>query len=299
MMFKKVLTCETSGTISTQSKFAYGCWEFDVNKGADINNLIASFAIDSTSRSNDNGYDFVILADESLTLRSRTNGSSGALFVTDTSYIDNNTWYRLKVARLASEGVFKDIPTLHTETFKNDDTGANPYTTFTAIGTNGFSASGPRNACCGTDRISITVGEKYLVEFDAKINSGVFDLMFRSSIGFTPGRSNEEFGYEGHNKIVLTVISNDADAAIVFHADNGSADYEITNFKLSKVYDKDTFACFIKGGDFGRDNWTLIEADSGDNPVVDSTYDTSKYITLDLDAGDKITNIKHKKQVEQ
>lgn len=57
-------------------------------------------------------------------------------------------------------------------------------------------------------------------------------------------------------------------------------------------YDGDTFAVFIKGGSFG-DTYTLVDVagGSGTNPVKDSDYRISNFITIDSDVGDIIGNI--------
>lgn len=58
------------------------------------------------------------------------------------------------------------------------------------------------------------------------------------------------------------------------------------------------FTVLIKGGSFtpttGYDGWTLVSTTggSGTNPVTDNTYTTSEYFVLDIDAGDRIANIK-------
>lgn len=58
------------------------------------------------------------------------------------------------------------------------------------------------------------------------------------------------------------------------------------------------FTLLIKGGNFtptaGYDGWTLVSVlgGSGTNPVKDNAYTTSNYMVLDLDDGDRITNIK-------
>ena len=51
---------------------------------------------------------------------------------------------------------------------------------------------------------------------------------------------------------------------------NTVADYEISGLTIRRIYKPDTFAVFIKGGDFG-DDWTLIDTTggSGPNPVKD------------------------------
>ena len=172
---KKVLQCTTAGTIALQSKQAYGEWEFDVYKDSldyDIS-FISQDIIDAVNGSN---YHFRIATatNNRFELQKRVSGAYTLLFKSPENYLDDDTWYKLKVARLQSEGTFKSIIP------------------------------------------SMTI-----------------------------------------------------------------------------VYPADTFAVFIKGGDFGND-WTLVDTTggSGTNPVKDSTYKTSNYFVADLDAGDRLANLK-------
>jgi len=68
--------------------------------------------------------------------------------------------------------------------------------------------------------------------------------------------------------------------------------------KITRTLDG-VFYLYIKGGDFGSNEWTLITADSGTNPVTDNVHTTSKYFTFDLDAGDRIANIVMRPAVKQ
>jgi len=52
------------------------------------------------------------------------------------------------------------------------------------------------------------------------------------------------------------------------------------------------FSVYITGGAFTTKTLVSTSGGSGTNPVTDNTYTTSKYFVLDLDAGDRITNIK-------
>jgi hypothetical protein len=52
------------------------------------------------------------------------------------------------------------------------------------------------------------------------------------------------------------------------------------------------FSIYIKGGDFGVDDWTLVTMDSGTNPVNDDTHNKSNYFIISFGVGDKIANIK-------
>ena len=52
------------------------------------------------------------------------------------------------------------------------------------------------------------------------------------------------------------------------------------------------FTTYIKGGVYGN-IWTLISVSSGTNPsAADNTYTTSNYFVVDLDAGDRIANVR-------
>ena len=165
----KKWTQDTAGIRAIQSKSAYGEWEFNVNKGTA--SLSRYYPIMDTVLVN-NGYRLLLNADESLRFAKMTSGAYGGdIFVTAASCIDNNTDYRIKVARLKSAGTFASIvPTMTT------------------------------------------------------------------------------------------------------------------------VYDANTFAVFIKGGDFGNE-YTSVETASGTNPRVDATYKTSEFFVTDLDEDDSISNI--------
>ena len=69
-------------------------------------------------------------------------------------------------------------------------------------------------------------------------------------------------------------------------------------FKITRTT-AGVFTVYIRGGAFGDDSWTTVVTDSGTNPVTDNTYTTSAYTVLDLDAGDKITNLKYSKGIRQ
>jgi len=68
--------------------------------------------------------------------------------------------------------------------------------------------------------------------------------------------------------------------------------------KITRTLDGE-FYTYIKGGDFGISDWTLMVKDTGQNPVTDNTYTESKYFVLDFDAGDRIANIITRKGVSQ
>lgn len=291
----KYLENTTAGTTAIPSKQAYGEWEFDVYKSGSpdihfLNNSLNNWL-------NTNSYVLRITGFNEIGLRRSNIGSYSTLSTSASNYFLDNVWYRIKVARLQSEGVFKDIDTLQTSDLVNDS-----YTTFTTKGRYGFTVtsdgSGIHN--CGTaDEIPIVSGVKYLVEFDAKINSGTAPTVEFSAFSGSIPRSNIETVTEGRNSFVLTATLTTT-GLLQFENQSTTTDYEISGLTIRRIYPADTFAVFIKGGSFG-DDWTLVSTagGSGTNPVTDSTYTTSEYFVLDLDAGDRIANIKIKSGVEQ
>ena len=68
--------------------------------------------------------------------------------------------------------------------------------------------------------------------------------------------------------------------------------------KITRTLDGE-FYFYIKGGAFGVNDWTLITAASGSNPVTDNIYTLSEYFIPDFVAGDRIANIITRKAVQQ
>lgn len=140
----KYLENTSAGTIATQSKTAYGVWEFDLYKGADGNSLRVSPIGGNKSYPSNQGYHFYIFNTEALYFdKEATN-----LFKTANSYIANNTWYRIKVARLNSAGTFaKIVPSMTTEypadTFAVFIKGGAFGNNWTLVNTTGGSGSNP------------------------------------------------------------------------------------------------------------------------------------------------------------
>jgi hypothetical protein len=64
------------------------------------------------------------------------------------------------------------------------------------------------------------------------------------------------------------------------------------SIRVTRRYDG-AFTTYIKGGAYT--NWTSVSVTggSGTNPYTDASTTSSKYFILDLDAGDKVTNIQH------
>jgi uncharacterized protein (TIGR02145 family) len=86
----------TAGTADKENTQAYGTWEFDLYKGGDTTVPFITFINDENALINYSGtYGFVFQNDETIRF-----AKDGALvWSTATSYISNNTWYRIKIER--------------------------------------------------------------------------------------------------------------------------------------------------------------------------------------------------------
>lgn len=99
-----------------------------------------------------------------------------------------------------------------------------------------------------------------------------------------------------------SILLSDAEAVTLRESVNGtpttlfaSASSYIahsTNYKIAVSRSSaGEFVVYIKGGVYT--NWTLVAAATGANPITDTTAKTPKYIVFDLDAGDKMSNIRY------
>jgi hypothetical protein len=292
----KFLENTTAGTAAIQSTTAYGCWEFDYNYSAAAS-FITFLSLDRTH--SNNGYTILTGgsgAGNKITLRRYIGGSAAELMQMANNTLNLNTWYRMKVARLQSEGVFKDIPTKQEGGFGTNVT--YPYDSFINNGRYRFSAvsNGTKTCLAGTldSAFSVTNAEKYLVEFDLKLNSGQApSILFRTAVsGGGAAISNTVVGAAGRNSIVLTITSTDSTAGLGV-SNSTATDYEISGLTIRRIYPANTFAVFINGGAFG-DNYTLVSTTggTGTNPVTDATHTTSNYLVTSMGVGDRITNLK-------
>lgn len=290
----KYLENQTADTAARQSDVAYGTWEFPLYvanniTGASrilfINNLndiypnVNAYGIDWRINK---GFRFFKLADTPSFI---------TLFDVADGYLDTNTWYDIKIARLQSSGVFKDIPTLQTSDLINAD-----YTTFSNASRYGFSATsdGTATHTAGTPlELSFINGVSYLVEFDWILNSGTAPaITFRSSFNGI-SLSNTLEPINGRNSHILTATSTN-NGILRFRNTGTATNYTISGLTIRRIYDPSTFAVFIKGGSFGEDTWTLVDTTSGSgtNPCTDDTHKSSKYFVIDLDQNDAIGPIK-------
>jgi hypothetical protein len=301
----KYLQCTVAGTLAIQSKQAYGVWEFDMYKGADGNNVYFTFIDDRVTMAYETfqGYYIQIDTNETIILRRMSVGSASYLTVAAPSYIAINTWYRLKVERLQSEGVFLDIPTLQVSDLINY--GDTPYNEFTAHGKYGFEAAeislGYGTPLATTaDEIPIVNTMKYLVEFDTLLYSGELPTTeFQNSPTDSP-ESNSVVANEGRNSIILTATATTTGVLIFRNTANTLTHYKISGLTIRRIYPANTFLTSISGGAFGETYVPVSTVGgSGTNPVTDGTYTTSEFTVYDLDAGDRAARISQESQVKQ
>jgi len=280
----------TAGVLAIPSNIAYGTWEFDWYKGVDVNNTYISF-INNTNSLYTSTYTCMVSSSEYVGLLK--NGSGSGMSTSPNSYITNNTWYRTKIARLSSAGVFKDIPTLQTGSMAED--AGYVFSSFTSLGKNGY--IGVKTVVDGTaiaatpDEISIVNNAKYLIECDLDLYSGVAPSARFAEVPSAGTKSNVQSLVQGRNSFILTATGTDT-CVLAFYTGAGLSNHRITGLTIRRIYDASTFAVFIKGGRFG-DDYTLVDVTggSGTNPVTDATFSTSNYFVLDLDAGDRFTNL--------
>ena len=95
----KYLQCTTAGSLSIICKQAYGEWEFDLYKGAELNTSRVHFISDRPeSYIDENGYMIILNDDEAVGLQ-RKDAGAVTRFASAASYIANTTWYRIRVTR--------------------------------------------------------------------------------------------------------------------------------------------------------------------------------------------------------
>jgi hypothetical protein len=97
----------SNGVVAIPSNQAYGTWEFDLYKGTDESDLSVCLISDKNIPfgNGGNGYSIQFHDLESIMFRRITNGSTPLLFSSGSDYINNNTWYRIKITRSVA-GVF-------------------------------------------------------------------------------------------------------------------------------------------------------------------------------------------------
>lgn len=102
----KYLENVTAGIIAIPSKSAYGTWEFDLYKGAGGNDIIIFPIADTSSILKLKGYEMMLTASEIFFVNIKiVNGMDITANYSASSYIQNNTWYRIKMTRTTT-GVF-------------------------------------------------------------------------------------------------------------------------------------------------------------------------------------------------
>jgi len=145
--------------------------------------------------------------------------------------------------------------------------------------------------------------------FGGVLDSGFPNLYFISSKGSSTS-TNSYHLHRNSNTLYLYRRNTSNSQFLLFQSTTiFSADiYDFLVQRLSSTgkfpligndieYPANTFAVFYRVT--GTKKWNLVPVSSGTNPITESTYTESKYMVLDLDAGDSIAEIKHFEGVEQ
>lgn len=124
------------------------------------------------------------------------------------------------------------------------------------------------------------------------------NLTFEAQPGISRGGSGYALVFDQDDRIRLR---EHTPASASDHMLSATSYFDINTwyrFKVTRTKDG-AMTAYIKGGDFGYDDWTLITPDSGTNPHTDTTYTTSSYIIITGDDGDRVANITYTEGVEQ
>jgi len=157
--------------------------------------------------------------------------------------------------------------------------------------------------CTSAGTIAIPSKQAYGTwEFDlykgADGNKCFFD--FISDVLTITSNNGYRFTFSSNEEIYIRRRTSGSDSNILATPFNYISINTWYRIKITRTKDGE-FYVYIRGGDFGDDDWTLVDVTggSGTNPVTDTTHTTSNFTALDFDAGDRITNFIYHKGVEQ
>ncbi|MCP4573351.1 MAG: LamG domain-containing protein [bacterium] len=136
--------------------------------------------------------------------------------------------------------------------------------------------SRPKPLVPGTDEIEILKGGA----------SNITNVLFMASI-IGDRTTVGQYGY--------AIAINNSEAVLLAESSNGASSTKLASvtsyvaintryrFRVTRT-SAGTFTLYIKGGGF--EDWTLVTANTGSNPVTDTTTTTANYEVYDLDVGD-------------
>lgn len=137
-------------------------------------------------------------------------------------------------------------------------------------------------------------------EFEFDLYKGGADNSSR--IYFAVPGSPKSYGVESYGIFITTAEALRLVRYPAVAIQIGSADSYVNidtwyRIKVTRTLDGE-FYLYIKGGAFGNNYWTIVSAadGTGTNPRIDTTYTSSEYFVLDLDAGDRFANLTVKKK---
>jgi hypothetical protein len=210
------LTATTSGYISIPCNQTYGFWEFDLYKATDGSRIDIAFMADRITQRPGTGtiylaHYFTITASEDLSLN-RANGTtaSSIMATTGTAYIQNNTYYRIRITRSIA-GVWTTY--IKGGSFGNTyipivvQTGTNPGTDLNLLYSNYF-------------LVSLGVGDR-IANIKAQDGMGLYcmqgnnKIKYYSNSGFETGAPLEWVGYGNHSAFTSTFEKKSGTTSLV------------------------------------------------------------------------------------
>lgn len=97
---QKIIECTSDGVLYTESKQAYGTFQFDYYHSSDTRTRRICFIEDTLPEGSEDGYCFVFFgASPSIGLQRAIGGSVSTLLRSDYGYVDLDTWYSIRITR--------------------------------------------------------------------------------------------------------------------------------------------------------------------------------------------------------
>jgi hypothetical protein len=124
-------------------------------------------------------------------------------------------------------------------------------------------------------------------------NGNLIDFLFMcdtKGAGAATGQDGYSLALSGTERVLINESTNGSQANLSFSAADYVANATKYSLAVTRRYDGQT-TYYIKNGAFTA--WTLVDTTggSGTNPFTDTTVTASKYTCVDMDAGDKFSDV--------
>jgi len=102
--FKKLIRCVSTGIITVPSSIVYGTWEVDILKQEGSYIVFTFLGSSKTERLADdqNGYEIAFRSNEDVQCSEITGGSTSLKFLSSTSSVPVNEWFKIRVTRTSA-----------------------------------------------------------------------------------------------------------------------------------------------------------------------------------------------------